>query len=317
MTEKQPTYRELEIEIQEAKDQILSLYRHEADAIVGEKDVFVIRTRQIEEKIRQARRKLEQQLTEKTGEMDKLKQDLRALLDENECMVRELDAGRQALRERAEDLHRLSRQLGTAEERERRRLAAILHDDIQQLMVGAKFHLEIANRFVSPEGRESYQAARDILAEAIDKTRHLSHDLNPPVLRQRGLLAALRWLAENMAALHHLQVDCDIRAGREPDDEQVRTFLFRAVNELFFNIVKHAGVDRAGMEVCEVDQLIAVIVTDRGRGFDVEETFKHEQAGLGLFDIRQRARTLGGQLLIESAPGKGSRFTLCLPLTYT
>jgi signal transduction histidine kinase len=236
------------------------------------------------------------------------------VLDQNERMVQELEQGEQALRRNAEDLRKLSLQLGEAEDRERRHLAAILHDDIQQLMAGAKFQLETVSRFVDERGRKPYESAMAVLLEAIEKTRSLSHELNPPILREKGLLAALVWLADNMWTLHRLRVECDVQTDRQPEDEQVRGFVFRAVKELFFNITKHADRNQARMEARREEGSLVIAVTDPGRGFDVSRTMEQKDGGLGLAEIRRRAGTLGARLDIESTPGNGSGFDLRVPL---
>ncbi len=216
---------------------------------------------------------------------------------------------------RANQLQGLAVELIEAEERERRRVAELLHDDLQQMLSAAKMQLQAVSLNLS---EPVLLYVEQLLQDSIDKSRRLSHELSPPVLNHSGLVAALKWLAARMEEQFGLQVEFEADADGQFDNEPVKVFMFRAVQELLFNIVKHAGVKIARVQICRKESNIVTTVSDRGRGF-ISEVLNStsEKAGFGLMSIRERASYIGGGLEIESTPGKGSRFTLTLPLDLT
>lgn len=240
--------------------------------------------------------------------------ELRDLLDE-------LSASNERLGQRAQQLQRLALQLSESEEQERRRMAGVLHDDLQQLLVGASLRLA-AVRDVVARGEPAdsgLDALGDLLKSAQQLARGLSHELNPPGLRRGGLVTALQWLCERMQWLHGLEIALDADEDVEPADERVLRLLYRAVQELLLNIVKHAGCDRARLGLRAAGDHVVVEVSDQGRGFDpgALESDATPETGLGLFGIRERIEVLGGSLEIDSSPGAGSRLTLRVPRRVT
>ena len=222
-------------------------------------------------------------------------------------------AERTALAEaRARQLQALAVDLIEAEENERRQFAQLLHDDLQQMLAAAKMQLQAIN---GDNENPVLTRVEEILAESIAKSRRLSHELSPAVLHQAGLFAALQWLARQMQEQFELQVELASHAEQPPGCAPLNSFLFRAVQELLFNIVKHAGVRSANVILFSNENALTVTVSDQGRGFDPAAIDScREKAGFGLLSIRERASYIGGQLDIESAPNRGSRFTLRVPV---
>jgi signal transduction histidine kinase len=219
---------------------------------------------------------------------------------------------------RIHQLQRLTYQLSRAEERERRRLASLLHDDLQQLLVGAQYRLNVLGRRLE-SGRDTggqIDDLREQLAGAIERSRSLSHELSPPPLRRQTLTEALRWLASRMRHAHGLAVEVSggVDGVLEPEDLEI--LAYRAVQELLFNVVKHAEVGQASVELSREGSLLHIIVRDEGGGFDPSDPndIQDDGSGFGLFSIRERAHALGGDLAIQSAPGKGCTCTLRLPI---
>jgi PAS domain S-box-containing protein len=226
----------------------------------------------------------------------------------------ERDHARQLAEDTARQLRALATALGQAEHRERLRLARILHDHIQQLLVAAQFNLATVRG--RNGDRQAAERVTGILNEAIIAARTLTAELSPPALQEKGLVAGLKWLGREMHEKHGLRVELRADAGAEPDAESVRFFLYEAVRELLFNVVKHAGSNRARVAVSRLGtDTIQVTVEDSGVGFDVWRLESGELAssGFGLFSIRERLSYLGGRLTVESAQGRGARFTLVAP----
>lgn len=241
--------------------------------------------------------------------------ELRDLKDELEERVAERTL---ELEERSGDLRRLVVELSSVEARERQRLAVLLHDDLQQVLVGIRFHLESAiGRVTSaPEVLAPLNDAVALLREAVEKARNLSHELSPTVLRQHGLVAGLRWLGHRMQRQHGLKVRLqadEAAIGEVP--ETITLLVFAAVRELLFNIVKHAGVTEAEVLLSRPDGDLKVEVRDKGSGFD--PTYADRDApptGLGLLGIRERIEALNGAIEIQSIPGDGCIVRLVIPL---
>lgn len=217
---------------------------------------------------------------------------------------------------RAHQLHLLATELTQAEQRERRRLAQILHDHLQQLLVAARMHLGIARSRMGQAGaQEALETADDLLAQSIDASRSLTAELSPPVLHNQGLPAALQWLAEWKKEKHHLAVEVDVDQEANPSSESVRNLVFQVIWELLFNVVKHSGEKQAKVSLRQQNGTLHVTVEDRGKGFDPSAVTRSTKDGFGLASIRQRLDTIGGAIDIDSAPGRGTRIHLTAPMS--
>ncbi len=218
---------------------------------------------------------------------------------------------------RAGQLQELASELTLAEQRERSRIAQILHDNLQQVLVGAKFGLNSFPGPVTDDQVAAVEYVEGLIDEAIRESRSLTSELVPPVLREYGLADGLAWLAEWMKEKHGL--DVALTADRKADSarEDVRVLVFQSVRELLFNVVKHAGVREANVELtADGPNQLRVTVEDAGRGFDPDEVLQpcdNTRSGFGLFTIRERLKLMGGRFAIEGAVGKGSRFDIIAP----
>ncbi len=238
----------------------------------------------------------------------------RQLADKLERMVAERTGD---LQRRTAQLRVLASELTHIEERERRQLAQAIHDNLQQLLVGAKLCNDtLHKRCQTTQQLEVIGQLGEFLKESLDATRSLTFELSPPVLYDVGLAAALQWLGRWMEAKHGLTVIVNADRQLEPANEDVRNLLFRATRELLFNVVKHAQVKVAEVQMSGADgDRVRIVVRDEGVGFDPARSGDGElQGGFGLFSIRERLDLLGGEMEIESAPGQGSRFTLLAPV---
>jgi PAS domain S-box-containing protein len=216
-------------------------------------------------------------------------------------------------------LESMSAELALAEERERRRLAAALHDTISQPLAMAKMKLGQARQKANePAAAAAIEAARQLLDEALQQTRSLTFEISPPVLYELGFVPAVEWLAERankrdgVCVLVTGATSC--RAARLP--EPLAVLLFQTVRELLANVVKHAAARNVDVVLtCEGRDLV-VVVRDDGRGFDPAEARSAEgdDTGFGLFHVRTRLEHLGGRFEVHSEPGAGTRVTVAVPL---
>ncbi len=217
------------------------------------------------------------------------------------------------LRYRAKQLQKLTLDMSEAEDRERKRLAEILHDDLQQIIAAAKFHLSVLSNRVRHDA-SLHAIALEIdhmLKEAIEKSRGLSHELSPAVLHHGDFTETLGWLANQMRTKHGLLVHVHTNGKVDLQSDAITALLYRMAQELLFNVVKHARVKEARLRVRRCGQCVCLLVSDRGRGFDPQEL--QETAGYGLLSIRERLELLGGRMKIKSAKGEGSTFFVVVP----
>ncbi len=219
-----------------------------------------------------------------------------------------------ALARTNDEIRDLARALTLAEQAERHRLSALLHDDVQQLLFGAQILLASAQRDAAAEPlRDRIARASAIVGEGIEAARRLALDLTPPVLDSDDYALTLRWLAGPAGETYGLTVDVDIADGADTRgasfaDREVRVLVTDVVRELLFNIAKHAGTDRATVRLRRDGATAEVEVSDAGSGFDPAASAAG--GGFGLYSVRRRLELLGGTLAVDSAPGRGTRVTL-------
>lgn len=234
------------------------------------------------------------------------------LRDLNETLEQRVAERTAVAEQRAAQLRAMAAELSQTEQRERRRLAQVLHDDLQQMLAATKFHAGALQRRLDSDAlRQRMAKVLDLLDQSISASRSLTIELSPPILYDAGLPAALNWLARWMRSKHGLQVEVRTDEAANPPAEDVKVFLFQAARELLFNVVKHAGTRRAQVELNRHENgQVQLVVRDNGIGFDASRLREASSRGFGLFSIRERIELLGGRMEIDSAPGAGTRITL-------
>ena len=220
------------------------------------------------------------------------------------------------LREYSQQLQLLAMQLSEAENQERRRVAATLHDGVQQLLAAALLNLGSLTRHESSTISETAAKVKSLLNKAIDTNRTLSYELSPAVLDYGGLAAGAEWLAKDMYEKHGLRIDLNSLPEANSISSSQRHLLFRILRELLFNVTKHAETDRAWVSITIENETIVLRVKDNGKGFNRDHLSVIDSNGvkLGLFSIKERVNVLGGKLEIHSEIGKGSELLVRLPL---
>ena len=212
----------------------------------------------------------------------------------------------------------MTSELALTEERQRRDLAQDLHDSIGQTLALSKLRVdsmrygEAASK-ISPE----LESLSRNLEDAIEQTQSLIFRLSPPVLYQVGLGEALEYLAELMERSYGvpIAVSSELNSLPLPEDESV--LLFRAVQELLINMVKHAKARRSSVTLKRSDNQVQVEVQDDGVGFDTGtlSTQGSVKKGFGLLSIRERLHNLGGNMEVQSSPGGGTKVSITTPLS--
>jgi signal transduction histidine kinase len=218
------------------------------------------------------------------------------------------------------NLRSLASALSLTEERERRRLAEYLHDQIGHTLALTNIRLEELQKQAPSQlpgfPGEELEKIGTLLEQAIRDTRSLTFRISSPILYQLGLESALEWLCEQFQKEHGLSVHFAADGRHDSLKEDVRVLLFQAVNELLVNVVKHAQAHNLEVSVRREGGELRVEVGDDGVGFQVLQTDgrRPERGGFGLFSIRERLRPVGGRLEVQSAPGAGTHVSLAVPL---
>jgi signal transduction histidine kinase len=225
---------------------------------------------------------------------------------------------RQRLRdvESARDLQRLSSQLLTAQEEERRSIARELHDEVGQVLTAIKVELAVAQRAIEASGGNvaSLQDARTITDGALHTVRDLSRLLHPAMLDDLGLPAAVEWYLKGFGKRHGVRIEL-LQDGMDerlrPDTEAA---IYRIVQEALTNVARHAQASICRVFLQRLPHTLLVTIEDDGVGFSADAAGQPGAfRGIGLVGIRERVAQLRGVMRLETAPGKGTRLTVEVP----
>jgi signal transduction histidine kinase len=213
------------------------------------------------------------------------------------------------LRRTMEDRRKLLLRLEDAQEEERRRIAADIHDDSIQVMSAADIRAQsLARQITDPALRTEADELRETIRAAVERLRHLLFELRPPALDREGLVSALRAYASDVEPVPEI-VD-RLRSEPPPD---IRVILFRIAQEAIANARKHAGADAISVSLATEDGGVRVLVTDDGQGFDIAVLDAPQQGHIGLPTMVERAELAGGRCRIESLPGRGTTVDAWVP----
>lgn len=248
-----------------------------------------------EEALRQANESLEQRVRDRTMDLQNLTEQLSTSRD---------------------DLRRLASELVLAEERERKRIAVTLHDEVAQSLAAARMRIDLLRSLPGDnEYRQLIEQAQELLSHSIRQTRALMTDISNPVLYDLGLCSAVEALAEQIKDRHGIQVQCSFEGNLSSLSQDLKVMVFQVVKELVQNVIKHSGAHGAHIRIIEASHSIRAIVADDGVGFDGNKNDAPDYVGggFGLFSIRERVKSFNGNIQIKSRPGIGSEVTVELP----
>jgi PAS domain S-box-containing protein len=254
-----------------------------------------------EEALRRAHDELDERVRERTAELTRLNESLRAEMAERERVERQR--------------MRLVARLAVAEESERRRIARDLHDQVGQQLTALRLTLEMLK--VQSVGHADLRVQVETLQEL---ARQLDQDvafrvweLRPTALQEEGLHSALTNYVSNWSK--HFGIKAQLRASRATEDRLpslIETTLYRLAQEALNNVVKHARARQVDIVLERTADHWSLIIEDDGIGFDPSSR-EAEQRGFGLVGMRERAALVGADLQIESAPGRGTTVILRMP----
>ena len=241
----------------------------------------------------------------------------------NVAFIRDITGRKEAeakLLDYQHELRSLAAQLSLAEERERRIIATELHDRISQTLaicnikLGALLELSSATHYLSKNINE----LRELISQMIKETRSLSFSISSPLLYLFGLDAAIEQLAEDMQEQYGIIFHYEASKQLQPLDDDVRVLLYRAVYEIFANILKHAKAHHVEVAMKQHAGFLRIIIEDDGEGFITSQLTDNmrKTKGFGLFSVRERLSYIGGKIDIDSQPGRGTKVTITAPLKH-
>lgn len=224
-----------------------------------------------------------------------------------------------AARRTVAELRKLSEQLLVAQDTERRRIAADLHDNVCQALNAAAFALDRmcdpATASAEDVGRRD--AAMAIVRHAIEETRALAMGLHPSTLTDLGIVPTIAWYCREFRTVY-AGVDLDVAVELEEPEvpAPIKTPIFRIMQEALTNVIKHAGASAAHVALRRCNGAIELHISDDGAGFDPNALADYHptRSGFGVTSMRERAENSGGMFRLESAPGSGTVIGVTWPI---
>jgi PAS domain S-box-containing protein len=218
------------------------------------------------------------------------------------------------------ELEKLSVRLIRAQDEERERIARELHDEMGQSLTAMSINLAAVEKGLPPDPGPSIQ---DRLAEThwlidqtLERVRALALHLRPGMLDDLGLVPTLRWYLNGFAQRLGIEVEFEAVNLAERMAPELETALYRVIQEALTNVARHAQASKVRLHVEQNTSQVLACIQDDGKGFDVRklEGLETQEHGVGLLGMRERVASLGGDLRIESEPGRGTRLFVELPL---
>jgi signal transduction histidine kinase len=197
------------------------------------------------------------------------------------------------------------------QEEERKRIAKELHDGLGVLLSTAKMQFTTI-KDKSPENRPLIDKATKLLEQAAGDVRKISHNMMPGLLTRFGLYEAAEDLIEQLDETEGLSVKCEITGDTKRLPENTEIMLYRIIQELVNNTIKHAEATAISLKMDILPELLKINFSDDGKGFNVED--KLESKSIGLTSIQSRINFLSGKSIIESSPGKGISYSIEIPI---
>ena len=229
-------------------------------------------------------------------------------------LVRAFNSMLETLSRYRHGLRRLAVRALEAAEDERRRLASELQDDVAQRLASCLLQIRLARNATDEGDRaEALEELRRQAGDTLETVRRMARGLRPPELDELGLDDALRALARGTEEAGGPEVDLRLDPLGDCLSPEARLALYRGVQEALSNARRHAGASRVRLRLERMGDRVRAEVRDDGRGFDVDEVMADDVATVGITGIRERALYVGGEAVVASRPGAGTRVRIDVP----
>ncbi len=217
-----------------------------------------------------------------------------------------------------EQVRWLSRQVLTAQEEERQRVARELHDETAQSLTSLLIGLRVVEKATTPQEISARIAELRVqTGRTLEEVRKMAVDLRPSTLDDLGLAAALQWYTGDFARRTRTRVNFVANGLDERLPDDVEVVVYRIVQEALTNVAKHAEASTVDVAVTRDRRGVEAAIRDDGRGFDVDQVMISRERGLGLFGMQERVALVGGTLRMTSQPGSGTRISISVPVEPT
>lgn len=221
------------------------------------------------------------------------------------------------MNEYKKSLQKLTTDLMLTEEKQRKEIAANIHDHLSQSLVISKMKLnDLWNHMEPNEKQNEIGTVIKHISEALENTRKITYDLSPPVLYELGLIEAIYWLAEKIEDQNQIKVKFKTDFNDIKLSEPKLILIYRAIQEILNNAIKHSSTDQVHIRFTKYEYGLQIIIKDEGRGFD--KSLLNDRSsintGFGLFAVRERIQNLEGSFIINSTLGVGTEVKIFVPL---
>lgn len=196
-----------------------------------------------------------------------------------------------------------------SQEKERKRIAIDLHDDLGGRLSSLKHYLQATSKGISEEHKEVYKSTTKLLDEAISELRNILYNLSPKTLDENGLVPSLLYLIRNISRVTHIKIELAEDIGDLEINKQVQFAIYRICQELLNNTLKHAQATEVIISLVYRDSSMVLLYEDNGKGFDLGNNTK----GYGLRNIFTHAQTINSEIILDTSPGMGLAATLTIP----
>lgn len=197
-----------------------------------------------------------------------------------------------------------------AQEKERERIANELHDNLGSRMATLKLLIDDVRQKTKKEQSEQFEKLQILADETYREVRKIAHNNHTGALLSHGLIASMKTIAEQISESGRLKVDVININVKQRVKNNIEILVFRIIQELLTNIIKHAKASEVTIQFSEDKQELTIMIEDNGKGFDVKET----NFGFGLTHIEKRLINVQGNIEIDSSPGNGTTIIITIPL---
>ena len=214
-------------------------------------------------------------------------------------------------------LQNLTKEITLLEERQKKAIAANIHDHMSQSLVISKMKLSELEKI---KGLNKYlndiKFIKHHISEALENSRKITYELSPPVLYQLGIIETMYWLSDKILDQYKIRVNFNSNKENIELDESRLIFIYRIIQEITTNTIKHAEASEIKIDFEIINKIFKIEVKDNGKGFNLNKLENKGvlNSGYGLFTIKERVKNLKGDVNIESSRTNGTKIVVRIPL---